>query len=260
VSDSRDGARLVVVQIDDYGPWTTTPAPRRETDLQALQARLFATTADFFGDHDGYAFAARFDNMIGVANAIEPSAFERLQERVRNRFPVSVSIGVGTAPTPARALDAAGDVLQAAGSAQSSDRREVLDHRVVDDATPGEVTVAHFDVVDATGKLTDRVSPAVADRTVQRAVLTLGEILRDERSAVTQFVGGDNVIAVCPTILPDELTEVIDRVRDRTGVDLQVGVGHGPTAHAAGDDAKHALEACRATGDRVRGPQTVADD
>ncbi|WP_227132884.1 GTP cyclohydrolase IIa [Halorubellus salinus] len=260
MSDSRDGARLVVVQIDDYGPWTTTPAPRRETDLQALQARLFATTADFFGDHDGYAFTSRYDNMIGVANGVDPSTFERLQERVRNRFPVSVSVGVGTARTPAQALDAAGAALQEAGSAQSADRREVLDHRVVDDATPGALTVAHFDVVDATGDLTDRVSPAVADRTVQRAVSTLDEILRDEHEAVTQFVGGDNVIAVCPSVSPDALSDVLRRVRERTGVDLQVGVGHGPTAHAAGDDAKHALEACRETGERVHGPWTVADD
>lgn len=171
MSDSRDGTRLVLVQIDDYGPWTTTPAPRRETDLQALQARLFATAADFFGDRDGYAFASRYDNMIGVANAVDPDAFARLQERVSNRFPISVSVGVGTAPTPAAALDAAGGALQDAGSAQAADRTEVLDHRVVEDATPGELTVAHFDVVDATGELTDRVSPAVADRTVQRAAL-----------------------------------------------------------------------------------------
>lgn len=260
MSDSRDGSRLVVVQIDDYGPWTTTPAPRRETDLQALQARLFATVADFLGDRDGYAFASRYDNMIGVANAADPDAFARLQERVANRFPVTVSVGVGTAPTPATALDAAGAVLQDAGSAQSRDRTEVLDHRVVDDATPGALSVAHFDVVDATGELTDRVSPAVADRTIRDAASTLGELLRAEFDAVTQFVGGDNAIAVCPSVTRADLEDVLTRVREAAGVELQVGVGHGPTAHAAGDDAKHALERCRATGDRVHGPWTVADD
>ena len=49
-----DGVRLAVVQIDDYGPWTTTPAPRRETDLQVLQTRPFATVADSFGDREPY--------------------------------------------------------------------------------------------------------------------------------------------------------------------------------------------------------------
>jgi GTP cyclohydrolase IIa len=251
---------MVAVQIDDYGPWTTTPAPRRETDLQALQARLFATVADFFGDRDGYAFAGRFDNMVGVANDADPAAFARLQERVRNRFPVTLSVGVGTAPTPAGALDAASDVLRTAGSAQSSDRREVLDHRVVDDATPGPLTVAHFDVVDATGEYTDQVSPARADTAIRRAVLDLEERLREHHDAVTHFVGGDNAIAVCPPVDRSALDDVREYVHDRNGVDLQVGVGHGPTAHAAGDEAKHALERCRATGDRVRGPWTPADD
>jgi GTP cyclohydrolase IIa len=260
VTNPPDGSRLVVVQIDDYGPWTTTPAPRRETDLQALQARLFATLADFLGDRDGYAFASRYDNMIGVANAVEPDAFERLQERVANRFPVTVSVGVGTAPTPADALDAAGSVLQDAGSAQSRDRQEVLDHRVVGDATAGVLSVAHFDVVDATGELTDTVSPAVADRTIQDAASTLGELLRAEFDAVTQFVGGDNVIAVCPSVSHADLEDVLTRVHENAGVELQVGVGYGSTAHAAGDDAKHALERCRETGDRVHGPWTVADD
>lgn len=261
VTDSRDGGvRMVTVQIDDYGPWTTSPAPRRETDLQALQARLFATVADFLGDRDGYAFVGRFDNMVGVVNRVDPAAFERLQERVRNRYPVTVSVGVGTASTPAAALDAAGEVLRDAGSAQRADRREVLDHRTPDGASPGSVTVAHFDLVDATGELTDRVSPARAAHAVRRVALDLDERLREAHGAVTQFVGGDNVIAVCPPVGRSALDDVRRQVGERTGVDLQVGVGHGPTAHAAGDDAKHALEACRATGDRIHGPWETADD
>jgi GTP cyclohydrolase IIa len=261
VSTPRDGGvRLAVVQLDDYGPWTTTPEPRRETDLQALQARLFATVADFFGDRDGYAFAGRYDNMLGVANHIDPEAFTRLQERVANQYPVTVSVGVGTAPTPVAALEAAGDVLQAAGSAQETDRREVLDHRVVDGATPGTLTVAHFDVVDVTGELTDRVSPDVAERTVRRTMLALSERLAEEHAAVTQFVGGDNAIAVCPDVGRPALESVLEHVRSETGVELQVGVGHGPSAHAAGFEAKHALEACRATGSRIEGPWGVADD
>jgi GTP cyclohydrolase IIa len=261
VTEPRDGGvRMAAVQIDDYGPWTTSPAPRRETDLQALQARLFATVADFLGDRDGYAFTGRFDNMVGVANRVPPEAFERLQERVRNRYPVTVSVGVGTAPTPAAALDAAGGVLRDAGSAQGSDRREVLGHRTEDGASPGTVTVAHFDLVDATGEFTDRVSPARATHTIHRVALDLGEHLREEHDSVTHFVGGDNVIAVCPPLGRRELDAAREHVHERTGVELQVGVGHGPTAHAAGDDAKHALEECRATGDRIHGPWEAADD
>lgn len=253
---------MVALQIDDYGPWTTTPAPRRETDLQAMQARLFADFADFVGGRDGYAFAGRYDNMVAVATDVEPATFERFQERVRNRYPVTASVGVGTATTPAAALSAAGEVLQAAGSAQTSGRREVLGHRETDGAAGRRraVTIAHFDVVDATRTYTDRRAPMAVELVIRRAVLSLSEYLRENHGCVTYFVGGDNAIAVCPRLNRDDVDAATDHVRRATGVDLQVGVGHGATAHEAGDDAKHALEACRESGDRVRGPWRVADD
>lgn len=263
VNSSRtDGARLVALQLDDYGPWTTTPAPRRETDLQALQARLFADVADFFGDRDGYAFAGRFDNMVGVATEMDCATLERLQERVRNRYPVTLSAGIGTATTPAAALETAGEVLQSAGSAQGGDRREALGHRTGDgfDGEPGSVTIAHFDVVDATGTYTDSVPPTRAELEIRRGVLELADHLHERHESVTQFVGGDNAIAICPPLDRPAVDAAIDHVLEETGVELQAGVGHGPTAHAAGDDAKHALEACRDSGERLRGPWGVADD
>lgn len=263
MSNSRPaGARLLALQLDEYGPWTTTPSPRRETDLQALQSRLFADVADFFGERDGYAFASRYDNMIGVGTVIEPSEFERLQERIRNRYPVTLSVGVGTAATPAEALSCASAVLRDAGSAQQSDRREVLGHRSPEgfSAEPGPVTIAHFDVVDATGTYTDSVPPTRAELDIRRGVSELADYLLEHNDAVTQFVGGDNAIAVCPRIDRTAIDAAIDHVQQAAGVELQAGVGHGPTAHAAGDDAKHALETCRSTGASAHGPWGVADD
>jgi len=262
VTDTRpDGARMVALQLDDYGPWTTTPAPRRETDLQALQARLFADVADFFGERDGYAFAGRYDNMIGVSTRLDCPTLERLQARVRNRYPVTLSAGIGTAATPAAALGAASELLQSAGSAQESDRREVLGHRTAAgfDGDPGHVTIAHFDVVDATGTYTDTTSPTRADLAIRGGVHELADYLYEHHESVTQFVGGDNAIAVCPPLARGAVDATVDHVKRETGLELQVGVGRGPTAHAAGDDAKHALEECRSTGDRLRGPWEIAD-
>ena len=36
--------QMTLIQIDNYGPWTVTPRPRTESDLQILQAELFADT------------------------------------------------------------------------------------------------------------------------------------------------------------------------------------------------------------------------
>ena len=34
--------QMTLIQIDNYGPWTVTPNPRTESDLQILQSTLYA--------------------------------------------------------------------------------------------------------------------------------------------------------------------------------------------------------------------------
>ena len=246
-----------LVQLDDYGPWTVTPEPRRETSLQALQSRLYADLADFVGDRDGYVFPGRLDNMIAATNGIDPADHRRFQERVRNHYPVTASVGVGTGETPAAALGAASEQLQATGSAQDASRQERLaaDH---ERAPTGRLSVAHFDVVDATGTYTDRVNAVDAELVVRRATNTLAEYMREHHDAVTSFVGGDNVIALCP-VLPDAAyDDAVEHVRAATDVDLRVGVGTARSPYTAGQAAKHALETGRETGASVTAPDSEA--
>lgn len=220
-------------------------------DLQSLQARLYADFAEFVGERDGYAFFERFDNMFAVTNGIDGRDHARFQERVRNRYPVTVSVGVGAEPTPVGALGAASHRLQAAGSAQDPDRTEIL----AADAAGGparDLTVGHFDVVDATGTYTDRRNAADATLAMRRATVALATFLQAEHDAVARFVGGDNVVAVCPPLETDAFDAARDHVRESAGVDLQVGVGRGTTARAAGHRAKLALEQCRESGHRIR--------
>jgi len=253
--------QVALVQIDDYGPWTVTPEPRRETDLQALQASLFADFATFVGRHDGYAFYGRFDNMVAVVNDLDPAVFARFQRQVRNRYPVTVSVGVGLAETPVEALGEASDRLQAAGSAQDGTRREILAAGTEASIETGPVTVGHFDVVDVTGSLTDRENAVDATLAIRRATLELATYLRAEHDSLAHFVGGDNIIAICPDLTPAAFDDAIEHVRAETGIELQVGIGRGPTAHDAGAAAKEALEQCRATGARIReSEQLPADD
>ncbi|MFW6320963.1 MAG: GTP cyclohydrolase IIa, partial [Halohasta sp.] len=151
--------QLTLVQIDNYGPWTVTPEPRREMDLQTLQSRLFADLAQYIGSRGGYIFFTRFDNMIAVTNGIDRPAHAALQESVGNRYPVTISLGVDVGDSPAAALESATERLQAAGSAQDESRTEVLTGRFVDGEADGEaVHIAHFDVNDATGKYTDQLN------------------------------------------------------------------------------------------------------
>ena len=48
--------QLTLVQIDNYGPWTVTPHPRPEVDLQTLQSRLYADLSQLIGRDGGEVF------------------------------------------------------------------------------------------------------------------------------------------------------------------------------------------------------------
>lgn len=258
VTRANEDVQLSLVQLDNYGPWTVTPSPRRETDLQSLQARLYADFADFVGREDGYAFYDRFDNIIGVTNGIDAPTHERFQEHVRNHYPITVSIGIGVAQTPLEALGIATERLQDAGSAQDPNRTEILGVGETVGRAEGELTIAHFDIVDVTGTYTDTENEAKTTLAVRRATLELAEYMQAEHESIAHFVGGDNIIAVCPALPQDAFDAARDTVAERTGIDLQVGVGRGTTAHTAGYRAKLALEECRENGHRVHKITTQA--
>ncbi|AXR79837.1 Archaeal GTP cyclohydrolase III (plasmid) [Natrarchaeobaculum sulfurireducens] len=251
VTSTRESIQISLVQLDNYGPWTVTPSPRRETDLQALQARLYAALAEFVSTHDGYAFFDRFDNMIAVTDGMTVADHKRFQEQVRNQYPVTVSIGIGVGETPTNALGAASQALQAEGSAQDAERTERLATAGSVGDTPGLLTIAHFDVVDVTSEFTDRKDAGETSLTIQRATVSLASYLREEYDGVTRFVGGDNIIALCPSLDLEAFEAAREHVQATTGIDLQVGIGEGETPHEAGYRAKLALEECRETGQRI---------
>ena len=242
------------IQIDNYGPWTVTPEPRREVDLQTLQSRLFADLSQLFGNRDGYVFFSRFDNMIAVSNGLDTDDHAMVQESVGNRYPVTMSLAVATGTTPAAALGDATNLLQDAGSAQDEQRREILAGRCVDHdfRTEEDVQIAHFDVNDATGKYTDQLNEFDTFINIEQGYASLMQYMREAYGSLSFFVGGDNVIAVCSDLDAADYQDAIEHVNDDVDVELKVGVGRGATAQDAGMDAKHALEECRATGTDVQ--------
>ncbi|WP_435078594.1 GTP cyclohydrolase III [Halococcus sp. AFM35] len=242
--------QITLVQIDNYGPWTVTPEPRREVDLQTLQSRLYADLSQLFGNRDGYVFFSRFDNMVAVTNGIDEDTHALIQESIGNRYPVTVSLSIGTAPAPTAAIETASEQLQAAGSAQASDRREILRGKPIPepDRTEGDVQIAHFDVNDATGKYTDRLNEFDTFINIEQSYAELMRYLRETHDSLSFFVGGDNIISPCPALDEDAYHDAIGHVRETVGVDLKVGVGRAADAQSAGMDAKHALETCRYDG------------
>lgn len=241
------------VQIDNYGPWTARPEPRPEADIQALQAQLVADFAQLVGARGGYPFYLRFDNMVGLTNGLDRQDHARIQESIGNRYPVTVSLSVAAGSSPSAALSSATANLQSSGSAQDESRRAVLCGEPIPAAerATDDVEIAHFDVVDATRTLTDELDSFDSFRRIMRAYLVLADYLYVRHDSLAFFMGGDNMVAVSAHLDPSAFEAAIDHVETATDIPLQVGVGSGATAHGAGIDAKHALEACRRHDTRV---------
>ncbi len=244
---SVTNAQVTLIQIDNYGPWTVTPEPRREVDLQTLQSRLYADLSQLIGNREGYVFFTRFDNMVAVTNGLDADAHALIQESVGNRYPVTVSLGIAVDPSPASALGVATEHLQNAGSAQDGDREEILRGDPLDNGarTDDDVRIAHFDVNDATGKYTDQLNEFDSFINIEQGYAELMRYMRKANDSLSFFVGGDNIIAVCDDVDEGGYLDAIEHVRETVGVDLKVGVGTDRTAQAAGMAAKHALETCR---------------
>ena len=243
--------QLTHIQIDNYGPWTVSPKPRREMDLQTMQSRLFADLAQYIGNRQGYVFFTRFDNMVAVTNGIDIEAHAILQESVGNRYPITMSLGIGVDEVPVEALEEGTELIQDAGSAQDADRREVLAGDPIVETSDSDLQIAHFDVVDATGKYTDRLNEFDTFIEIEQGYAATMRHMREAHGALSFFVGGDNIIAVCPDLTAEQYRDAIDHVENEVGVSLQVGVGESKTAHEAGYAAKHALEECRYEGTTV---------
>jgi len=241
--------QVTLIQIDNYGPWTVAPSPKREPDLQLLQSRLYADLSQLVAHHDGYVFSTRFDNMIAVTNGIDLAGHRRIQDAISNRYPVTVSLGVATGTSPREAVGEATANLQAAGSAQDGERTEILRGDPL--CGEGAVQIAHFDVNDATSQYTDELNAFEVFRHIEQGYSALLEYMYDAHDSLSFFIGGDNVISVTAGLDRPAFDAAIDHVEETAGIELKVGVGHDLRAVDAGMAAKEALERCLEQGTRV---------
>ena len=147
--------QMTLIQIDNYGPWTVTPTPRAEADLQILQAELYADLQRQFASKGGLVFFTRFDNMLAVTNGVDMEDHLRIQKSIGNRYPITVSMGVGAAETPYEAQRKATNALQNYGGAQSEERTEVLAIDGLVKSDESFVQIAHIDINGITDSLTD---------------------------------------------------------------------------------------------------------
>jgi len=235
--------QLTLVQIDNYGPWTVTPRPRREAELQTLQAELFAELEKRFAKRGGLAFQTRLDNVLAITNGISLEEHCEIQRVINENFPVTVSMGVGAAPTPYEAQVQATLALQHAGSSRSAERRGVLVGTCVGEPDEDWVQIAHMDI-NHSALITDSEPVYDTHLLLQRTHLALMSTLL-KRNALVFYTGGDNFMAASNGVGMEELAAVFSEVKRELGVELKAGVGAARTAELAARLASEGLHEIR---------------
>lgn len=237
--------QVTLIQIDNYGPWTVTPGPRFEPDLQTLQSRLYGDIEREFGAHDCIVFFNRFDNLIAISNGMDYDDHKKIQESIRNRYPITISMGVGCAETAYEAQKIATKMIQEKGGAQSSERSEVLNIDSLVEEADSTVQIAHIDINDITNTLTD-IETAYDTSLYVYNVLNELMIEFKKENGMCFFIGGDNYMAPSNNIDPEELRRLLEVVDKKTNVKLKAGIGIARTPGKAADLADIGLEEIRA--------------
>lgn len=235
---------MTLVQIDNYGPWTVTPTPRAEADLQILQSELYADLQRQFASKGGLVFFTRFDNMLAVTNGVDMEDHLRIQKSIGNRYPITVSMGVGASETPYEAQRKATNILQNFGGAQSDERSEVLAVDSMAKLDESFVQIAHIDINGITDTLTDIIPAYDTSFIVNRVQHFLMKKLI-EKGSLLFFIGGDNFMSPCNGLEPQGLLKIIEEIEDEINIALKAGVGKAPTAEKAANLADLALEEIR---------------
>lgn len=242
--------QLTLVQIDNYGPWTITPEPRGEAELQMLQAKLFAELEGQFASYKGLTFQARLDNILAITNGISFDQHRAIQKVVNERFPVTVSMGIGAAATPYEAQVQATLALQRAGSSRSAQRRGVLVGSCVDSSDEDWVQIAHLDI-NHSALLTDSEPIYDTHLLLQRTHLSLASSML-RRNALVFYTGGDNFMVPSNGLGVEDFAAVFLEVKRELGVELKAGMGGARTAEDAARLASEGLHEIRVG--KAKGP------
>ena len=234
--------QVTLIQIDNYGPWTTTLGDDREHRLQILQAELYSSLQEEFAARNGLVFFNKFDEMIAITNGISLEEHKEIQAKVHERFPFTLSMSIGVDVTPFKAHVKASRLLQMAGSAQSEQRNGALTVNETISADESYAQIIHIDV-DGITDMTDHSFPFETSLKLLRSQLDLMTLF-GELDSLLFYMGGDNFMAVT-TQLSEET--VAERLRNYSlgGLPLKFGLGLAQTARKAAEIATMNLEHVR---------------
>ncbi|HKM78834.1 MAG TPA: GTP cyclohydrolase IIa [Candidatus Bathyarchaeia archaeon] len=234
--------QITLIQIDNYGPWTTTLGNDREHQLQILQAELYASLQRNFSVRNALVFFNKFDEMYAITNGISKDEHLKIREQALSTFPFTVSMSIGVGSSPYEAQAQASRMLQATGSAQSEKRKMVLvgDHSLTLDESYAQII--HIDV-DGITKLIDHDD---SFETSQKLVHTHAQLMElfSQHNSLLFYMGGDNFMGAIGQHDENAILRGLEGIHIN-GLALKYGIGRAATARKAAELATMNLEQVR---------------
>ena len=221
------GVYLGVIEFKGYREWTESIGSDREWRLQITQSKIYLTLQEAASRVNGFILPLRYDYMLLVASGLPEKAVEKVYHSAVSVSPVPVSMSTACGATPKDAVARAWEHLGAGKGLYLGER-----------CREDYVVAAHFDINNITQR-TRRQGLLDTYTTVLSLIARLQEEAH-RRGAISQYLGGDNVLALLPV---DNYEEIIHDMLSLE--DLKVGVGIASSSRKALTLAAEALHRIR---------------
>lgn len=230
--------RIAVVELVGYREWTEELGSDREWRIQGIQAKVYGAAQETASKLGGFVIPIRYDYMIVLASNLDKRAHRRILGSIKRYSPVKPRMASACSETPLAAEEAASNLL---ASLDGNDLHyDKCDGREV-------AVVGHIDVDDITS-LT-RALGAYKSYMKVVEVLAFLQGYVSKWGGITQYLGGDNVLAILP---PPNFHDIVEHLRDVKGLKIKTGVGVAPTFREALTLAAEALHDIRTNNSRFR--------
>jgi len=221
------GVYLGIIEFRGYREWTESIGSDREWRLQITQSKIYLTLQEAAARVNGFILPLRYDYMLLVASGLSREAVEKVYHAAMGVSPVPVSMSTACGVNPRDAVERAWEHLGARNGLYLGEKCQ-----------EDYVVAAHFDINNITRR-TRRQGLLDTYTTVLSLIARLQEEAH-RRGAVSQYLGGDNVLALLPL---DDYEEIVNDMISFE--DLKAGIGIASSSRRALTLAAEALHRIR---------------
>ncbi|AWR97182.1 GTP cyclohydrolase IIa [Acidianus sulfidivorans JP7] len=222
--------KIFLIELRNYREWTESLGYDREWKIQETQHELSKYINKIVAKYNGFLLPLRYDFFLIIADGISNQNLLDIYNKISTISPTKAIACLGYGKTP---LEAEQNAFQCIHK----------NSQVLEDFPDELVTACHFDI-DSFTELTIRTSAYTALMNFNNIYNKISNEIY-KLGGITQYLGGDNFIAF---IDYSKISDII-KITDETDK-IKVGIGVGPNARIAMENATKALEEIRKTRDK----------